>query len=98
MRISDWSSDVCSSDLNAGSATARPLAPAKSKLPAEFDRRADGLPFTALTDGDIYAPQVGWSEGFPVGRDPTNGWIWLAHCYGMEIGRASCRERGCQYV
>src|SRR3546814_19682702 len=85
-------------DPNAGSATARPLAPAKSKLPAEFDRRADGLPFTALTDGDIYAPQVGWSEGFPVGRDPTNGWIWLAHCYGLEIGRASCRERGCQYV
>jgi peptidylprolyl isomerase len=70
-------------DANAGSDQARPLAPAKSKLPAEFDRSSDGLPFTALSDGDIYAPQVGWSQGFPVGHDPATGRIWLTHCYGM---------------
>ncbi|PKM05841.1 MAG: peptidylprolyl isomerase [Gammaproteobacteria bacterium HGW-Gammaproteobacteria-4] len=70
-------------DANAGSDQARPLAPAKSKLPAEFDRSADGLPFTALADGDVYAPQVGWSQGFPVGHDPATGRIWLTHCYGM---------------
>ena len=70
-------------DANAGTAQARPLAPARGKLPAEFDRSAAGQPFTALSDGDIYAPQVGWSDGFPVGRDPASGRIWLAHCYGM---------------
>ena len=70
-------------DASAGSDQARPLAPAKTHLPAEFDRSADGLPFTALSDGDIYAPQVGWSQGFPVGHDPASGRIWLAHCYGM---------------
>lgn len=70
-------------DPNAGSEQARPLAPAKRKLPAEFDRSSDDLPFTVLSDGDIYAPQVGWVAGFPVGRDPATGRTWLTHCYGM---------------
>lgn len=70
-------------DAAAGSEQARPLAPARSKLPAEFDRPAAGLPFTPLTDGDIYAPQVGWTDGFPVARDPASGRTWLTHCYGM---------------
>lgn len=70
-------------DAAAGSAQARSLAPARSKLPAEFDRPAAGLPFTPLRDGDIYAPQVGWTDGFPVARDPASGRTWLAHCYGM---------------
>ena len=56
---------------------------AKTSLPPEFTvRPGDGLPFTRLPDGDGYAPEVGFSGGFPVGRDPASGEAWLTHCYG----------------
>src|SRR5262245_1578897 len=55
----------------------------KSTLAAEFDRPAGGLPFTPLPDGDVYAPETGFSEGFPAARDPKGGRAWLAHCYAM---------------
>jgi peptidylprolyl isomerase len=56
---------------------------AKPKLPVEFTRSNKNLPFTRLPDVDGWAPQVGFSDGFPVGRDDTEGRAWLAHCYGM---------------
>jgi peptidylprolyl isomerase len=61
----------------------RPVKKAKATLPAEFDRPAADLPFTPLPDGDVYAPEVGLSSGFPAARDPKSGRAWLAHCYGM---------------
>lgn len=55
-----------------------------ARLAAEFDRSSEGLgAFTPSPDGDLYAPQAGFIEGFPVGRDPESGRSWLAHCYGM---------------
>ena len=63
-------------------AHAKSLGSARAKLPAEFSRPAEGLAFTKLPDADVYAPEVGWADGFPVGRDPKAGQIWLAHCYG----------------
>lgn len=60
----------------------KPLGTAKAHLPAEFTRRSKGLPFNALPDRDGWAPQVGFSEAFPAGRDPKTGQAWLAHCYG----------------
>ncbi len=62
---------------------ARALGKAQSRLPAEFDRDAGELPFTALDGVDAYAAQVGWSGGFPAARDRADGRAWLAHCYGM---------------
>src|SRR3546814_1532291 len=64
MRISDWSSDVCSSDLS------QTLTPTRSQSP----RKA--------------------SPGCCIGRS------MVSHRYSteLEIGRASCRERVCQYV
>jgi len=56
---------------------------ALEQLPAEFDRALQGLAWTGLADGDVYAPQVGWVDGFPAARDPATGRAWLAHCYGM---------------
>ncbi|MBS7456484.1 peptidylprolyl isomerase [Coralloluteibacterium stylophorae] len=71
-------------DADAGEpGKARALGAARTALPAEFDRASDGLAFTRLADGDIYAPEVGWSGGFPAARDPATGRAWLAHCYGM---------------
>ena len=62
----------------------RPVKNARWTLPAEFDRpSAADLPFTVLPDGDVYAPEVGFSQGFPAARDPKSGRAWLAHCYGM---------------
>src|SRR3546814_5315780 len=83
MRISDWSSDVCSSDL-----------PAPAADPARIAGRA--------------APQAGgrktivtakwWDAKGP--RTIELGAKGQAELTGgfMEIGRASCRERVCQYV
>ncbi len=67
----------------------KPLpAGAKAKLPAEFERASAGLAFDALPDSDGWAPQVGFSQGFPAGRDPKSGKTWLAHCYGaLGAGR-----------
>jgi peptidylprolyl isomerase len=63
---------------------ARKIQTAKRTLPAEFDRALDPrIPFTKLPDGDVYAPEVGFSEGFPVARDPVTQKMWLTHCYGM---------------
>jgi peptidylprolyl isomerase len=58
------------------------IGSAKPHLPAEFTRTSAGLPFVRLPDADGWAPQVGFSEGFPAARDPKTGQAWLAHCYG----------------
>src|SRR3546814_8383445 len=72
MRISDWSSDVCSSDL-AGSVV----------FPEAIMRRG------ARRD---VAPCKIFPTRASVIRRQTCG-----ACFG-KIGRASCRERVCQYV
>lgn len=66
---------------------------ARDAIDAEFDRAADGLDFTALEDGDVYADQVGWSGGFPAARDTTRGRAWLAHCYAaVGAGRGNAAD------
>src|SRR3546814_4380120 len=72
MRISDWSSDVCSSDLSARSAP---------------DGRGRGSPRSArrLPASD-QRPAAEREERQEEARR------------GEQIGRASCRERVCQYV
>src|SRR3546814_4134210 len=73
MRISDWSSGVCSSDLRSGHEAGPP--PRSSDEEQLMTHRFDP---TSLREYDI--------RGI-VGKT-----------LGMEIGRASCRERVCQYV
>ena len=60
---------------------------ARRMVAAEFERPLRNLPFTALSDPDTYAPQVGFSNGFPAARDPAFGRAWLVNCYGM-VGTA----------
>src|SRR3546814_10611399 len=77
MRISDWSSDVCSSDLHEVEQHAHRM---HSYSPSSCSRCA-GV----------------WSRSLPAGGGVT---VWshgLIEAY-CEIGRASCRERVCQYV
>ncbi len=60
---------------------------ARRKVAAEFERPSRHLAFTPLPDPDTYAPQVGFSDGFPAARDPVFGRAWLVNCYGM-VGTA----------
>ena len=66
-----------------------PLPPGVGKVAPEFDSVIPpGMPFTRLPDGDIYAPEVGFSDGLPAARSATLHRTWLAHCYGMVgVGR-----------
>src|SRR3546814_3470913 len=79
MRISDWSSDVCSSDLQVKIDLA-PLFPA---VPA-FEQAAESeLVRLAERLTGHQAEAVAFATEAP---------------YLQQIGRASCRERVCQYV
>lgn len=88
--VSQWG------DPNAEDETkVRSLGKAKASLAPEFSRPAKGLAFTPLRDGDVYAPEVGFSNGFPAARDPKTGQAWLTHCYGMVgAGRGNEAESG----
>jgi peptidylprolyl isomerase len=86
-------------DPAAETKDARAFAQAKRSLPAEFARSAEGLPFTPLADSDVYAPQVGWSGGFPAARDRATGQAWMAHCYaavGAGRGNAADSSNGAE--
>jgi len=74
----------------------RSLGKARATVAAEFERNVgNDVPFTPLPDGDVYAPQVGFSRGFPVARDPETGKTWLVHCYGMVgAGRDNAPDSG----
>jgi peptidylprolyl isomerase len=72
------------------------LGDAKSTIKAEFDRAiGPDVGFTPLPDPDSYAPQTGFSAGFPAARDPAEGRTWLTHCYGMVgVGRDMGADTG----
>lgn len=75
-------------DPNEDEAEHKSLGSAKAHLPAEFTRTSAGLAFDAIPDSDGWAPEVGFSDGFPTARDPGAGQAWLAHCYGtLGAGR-----------
>ncbi|HUS23456.1 MAG TPA: peptidylprolyl isomerase [Candidatus Binatia bacterium] len=83
-------------DPEEDAAKQKPVKTGKATLPAEFFRTlAADLPFTRSPDGDVYAPQVGWSSGFPSARDPAKNKAWLCHCYAMVgAGRGDTADSG----
>ena len=69
---------------NAEPGKARAMKQGKKNLLPEYTRPLDNrLAFTRLPDIDGYAPQVGFSNGFPAARNPKTQRSWLTHCYGM---------------
>ena len=69
---------------NAEPGKARAMKQGKKSLLPEYTRPLDNrLAFTRLPDIDGYAPQVGFSNGFPAARNPKTQRSWLTHCYGM---------------
>src|SRR3546814_14445613 len=124
MRISDWSSDVCSSDLGghclrhgeladagvavqateaAGAHTAEGQAGEEGGGECVVDAdRAGGEPLDHVVDHSTVAPEHAPSQPIvTVVRHPHRV-IDIVHGddgeHGPETGRASCRERVCQYV
>src|SRR3546814_11456064 len=107
MRISDWSSDVCSSDLPSGRIcdVIFPIA-GKAKLAAIVkESHAKGA-----LDRRIYKVMRGsWANHYrrmlpsllSVLEFRLNNEVWrpvlaaLDWCWSKEIGRATRRERGC---
>src|SRR3546814_5916985 len=111
MRISDWSSDVCSSDL-------------LPQEPLVFRRARFSLALSLLMPAFSlpHPPQLDHSAAsLDAGRSPTQSTKLIAAASAVclspatlsahnhltsellrtlsrEIGRASCRERVCQYV
>src|SRR3546814_5263776 len=74
MRISDWSSDVCSSDLPPSTSPPHRRGPRREGAGGGREQKSFGcLSFK--------------KEGGPIGNTQRG-----------QIGRASCRERVCQYV
>ena len=75
---------------------ARPIHRAQRHLPAELEfRLPNESAFKPLPDGDVYAPQVGFFEGFPVACDPQTGTYWPIHSYGMVgAGRDDSLDSG----
>ena len=51
--------------------------------------------FRALPDKDVYAPQVGFIDSWPVARNLATGQEWLTHCYAMlGVGRDTAPDSG----
>src|SRR3546814_5995466 len=89
MRISDWSSDVCSSDLGIVSEDlARNLRIETENVHAS--RRP-----MATVDMRATTPEL--LCGFPVFKDLDDAELKRV-AKRLQIGRASCRDRVCQYV
>src|SRR3546814_5808436 len=86
MRISDWSSDVCSSDLGPDRhGVQREPEPAGHRR----HRRGRQLMTTATAPHQAFGTPSVDRKGNVVVK-----WITTTD----QIGRASCRERVCQYV
>src|SRR3546814_7038171 len=97
MRISDWSSDVCSSDLSWWQEYLRQCW---------FIAKVTSIPsvLISIPFGAVIALHVG-DFSRQLGAESTTGAAMVlaivreaAPVATAQIGRASCRERVCQYV
>src|SRR3546814_20509240 len=99
MRISDWSSDVCSSDLGSIDVLIGTHAifqqavtyKALGLVVVDEQHRFGVAQRMLLTQKAEHPPHLLAMTATPIPRTLT------LHPYG-QIGRESCRERGCQLV
>src|SRR3546814_16935359 len=105
MRISDWSSDVCSSDLQQGKAI---VVDHQQQTIALYGRARRGE--VERHDRNIFARDILPDVELGPVRDREHAAALALRLAGVvevpelgtlllgEIGRASCRESVCQYV
>src|SRR3546814_19332276 len=102
MRISDWSSDVCSSDLHCRRAALWPaasllLVAASPSAYATSPLRHDKAPSLATPFTSTVLQRAASGSLLTVAAIPIQT-IALHAAPAHQIGRASCREGVCQYV
>src|SRR3546814_6481560 len=105
MRISDWSSDVCSSDLQAGAARiARSRDPRRADHPAHAvlrpprRRRHGDAAMSGAIDPWLLSILVCPATRTPLRYAEARQELVSEEAgLAYQIGRASCRERVCQY-
>src|SRR3546814_3657942 len=106
MRISDWSSDVCSSDLALSGLESAKAAKIRDAIRMgfvegqtidEMVRTLRGTKAAGYADGLL---EISRRDAAAVVRTAVNhtGNYAREALYAEKIGRASCRERVCQYV
>src|SRR3546814_15243006 len=97
MRISDWSSDVCSSDLSIGMSLS--VRKGKHYTEVNYDFMHKTMDISAISLHRVLQTALK--------KDALNEWgsvVALTYIAAQrvfpdyKIGRASCRERVCQYV
>src|SRR3546814_20436873 len=86
MRISDWSSDVCSSDLRLHQ---------RVVVDGLVGAQEDAL-LLVVARGPVECRAEGVLRDRRIAERP--GVVGLDRQEYLQIGRASCRERVCQYV
>src|SRR3546814_14033641 len=109
MRISDWSSDVCSSDLTpaqqapADAASPEPPPPAdvagKPEMPALQVTTLDGKPYDLADHRDNWVVVNFWATwGAPCRKEmPELSELDALREHDEALGRGACRERVGQY-
>src|SRR3546814_17377525 len=113
MRISDWSSDVCSSDLSRSNIKEMRVEPSVlrelislrpaidpsdcSSGVATLDAMVSGLAPASLAETDIMGKST-CGKGATGRNKKASPPVSTSAAQNSEIGRASCRERVCQYV
>src|SRR3546814_15438197 len=89
MRISDWSSDVCSSDLERGSRAAKVALYAMEHATLMLATSQLGITICSLLILNVSEPAIHHLLAEPLDLTGLNE---------TKIGRASCWERVCHYV
>src|SRR3546814_3832824 len=97
MRISDWSSDVCSSDLPNGFLMTALLEMRGITKTFPGVKALNNVNLTVRT-GEIHALVGENGAGKSTLMKVLSGVYPHGTFDGQKIGRASCRERVCQYV
>src|SRR3546814_11283639 len=107
MRISDWSSDVCSSDLVEVEKAVAALPAPETVEPREVDMDAVREIVDEMAQQAVSEQLPDAIKAIPVPEAPApiepdmeaiGKMIADGVAKAVKIGRASCRERVCQYV
>src|SRR3546814_12577073 len=104
MRISDWSSDVCSSDLSSSFTGARRGEDTAISQAQQNCSRLISSRQAKKRSYSVQRPRIPATSSVSLVRsnaqslDATISSIRSSGFAGVQIGGASCRDRGSQYV